>query len=87
MSAVMEHQWLVDGPASDLTKARRAAVLDVVASLTPPGAEAQVMAWRVEAKVAHAALLAQSRSPDPALAVRAERRAAVLMQGCSAIMS
>ena len=55
MSALMEHQWQVDGPASDITKVRRAALLDVLSALTPPGSEAQVMAWRVEAKAAHAA--------------------------------
>jgi hypothetical protein len=89
MSAMMEHQWLVDGPASDITKARRAAVLDVVASLTPPGAEAQVMAWRVEAKAAHAALLSASRhAPAPAPAqTRAAKRAAMLVRECAAHLS
>lgn len=87
MSAMMEHQWLVDGPASDLTKARRAAVLDVVASLTPPGAEAQVMAWRVEAKAAHAALLGQSRHGPAPNQTRAAKRAAMLLQSCEAYLS
>ena len=87
LSALMEHQWIVDGPASDRTRQDRDVMLTLVDAAMRQGAEVQVMAWRVEAKVAHAALLAQSRSPDPALAVRAERRAAVLMQGCSAIMS
>ncbi len=87
MSALMELQWLVDGPASDLTRARRAAVLDVVASLTPPGQEVQVMAWRVEAKAAHAALLSRTRhgpAPDQA---RAARRADVLLRACEALLS
>jgi len=87
MSALMEHQWLVDGPASDLTKARRAAVLDVVASLTPPGQEAQVMAWRVEAKAAHAALLGQSRHGPAPNQTRAAKRAAMLLRPCEAYLS
>ena len=87
MSALMEHQWLVDGPASDVTKARREAVLDVVASLTPPGQEAQVMGWRIEAKAAHAALLAQSRHGDPVATTRATRHATALQDQCTAFLS
>lgn len=87
MSALMEHQWLVDGPASDITKARRSAVLDVVASLTPPGQEAQVMAWRVAAKAAHAALLGQSRHGPAPDQTRAAKRAAMLLQSCEAYLS
>lgn len=87
MSALMEHQWIVDGPASDVTKARRAAVLDLVAALTPPGQEAQVMAWRVEAKAAHAALLGQTRHGDPAATTRADARAGHLLRQCEAFLS
>lgn len=87
MSALMEHQWLVDGPASDITKARRSAVLDVVASLTPPGQEAQVMAWRVEAKAAHATLLGQSRHGTPAAMARAAHQAQALEAACTAYLS
>lgn len=87
LSALMEHQWIVDGPASDRTRQDRDAMLTLVEAAMRESQAVQVMAWRIEAKAAHSALLAQSRSPDPALALRADRQAAVLMQGCSAIMS
>lgn len=87
MSALMEHQWIVDGPASDATKARRADILDLVAALTPPGAEAQVMGWRVEAKAAHAALLARTRHGDAAITTRAARQAMALHDQCMAFLS
>ena len=87
MSALMEHQWIVDGPASDATKARRADILDLVAALTPPGQEAQVMGWRIEAKAAHAALLAQSRHGDPVATARATRHATALQDQCTAFLS
>lgn len=87
MSALMEHQWIVDGPASDATKARRADLLDLVTALTPPGAEAQVMGWRVEAKAAHAALLARSRQGDTATTTRAARQAIALQNQCMAFLS
>lgn len=87
MSALMEHQWIVDGPASEVTRARRAAVLDLVAALTPPGQEAQVMGWRIEAKAAHAALLAHTRHGDPATIARAQRRAGQLQDQCTTYLS
>ncbi len=87
MSALMEHQWLVDGPASEITQARRELVLDVVASLTPPGQEVQVMAWRVEAKAAHAALLGQSRHGPAPDQTRAAKRAETLLRSCEAYLS
>lgn len=87
MSALMEHQWIVDGPASDVTKLHRAAVLDLVAALTPPGDEARVMAWRIEAKAAHAALLGQSRHGDHSGTARAARQASALQDQCMALLS
>ena len=76
LSALMEHQFLVDGPASDITRRHRDALADILAALTPAGAEARVMGWRVEAKAAHAALLRQAafgRDPSRIAALRAER--------------
>lgn len=87
LSALMEHQWLVDGPASDVTKARRAALLDVVEALTPPDAATQVLVWRIEAKAAHATLLGQSRHGDAATKARAARRAQALESACTAYLS
>jgi len=87
LSALMEHQWLVDGPASEATKARRAALLEVVEAMMPPGSESQVMAWRVEAKAAHATLLGQSRHGSAAAMARAARRAERLETACTAYLS
>lgn len=76
LSALMEHQFLVDGPASEATRRLRDGLADILAAVTPAGAEARVMGWRVEAKAAHAALLSQARfGSDPAsrAAIRAQR--------------
>lgn len=76
LSALMEHQFLVDGPASEITRRQRDGLADIVAALTPVGAEPQAMGWRVEAKAAHAALLSQARfgpDPDRRAALRADR--------------
>lgn len=87
MSALMEHQWIVDGPASDITKAKRQSVLELVEALTPPGDEARVMGWRIEAKAAHAALLAATRQGEAAATLRAKRRALALQSECDALLS
>lgn len=87
MSALMEHQWIVDGPASEATRTRRAALLDLVTALTPPGQEVQVMGWRVAAKAAHAALLARSRHGTAASTTSAARQAATLQDQCMAFLS
>ena len=87
MSALMEHQWIVDGPASEATKARRADILDLLTALTPPGQEARVMGWRIEAKAAHAALLARTWQDDAASTARAARQALALHDQCMAFLS
>lgn len=76
LSALMEHQFLVDGPASETTRRHRDALADILLAVTPAGAEARVMGWRVEAKAAQAALLSQARfgaDPGGRAAFRAER--------------
>ena len=76
LSALMEHQFLIDGPAADHTKRQRDALADILAALTPDGAEAQAMGWRLEAKAAQAALLSQAtfgRDPGGRAALRAQR--------------
>jgi hypothetical protein len=65
LSALMEHQWLHDGPASEATRALRDAFVDLTdaadaAAVAEGLAAHQAMAWRVEAKAAAAGLLAQA---------------------------
>lgn len=85
LSALMEHQFLVDGPASDATRRQRDGFADILAALTPAGAEAQVMGWRVETKAAHAALLRQARfGPDPG--GQAALRAGQLVARCTGLL-
>jgi hypothetical protein len=83
LSAVMEHQWLIDGPASETTARQRDAMLALVEALLTPEEAPRAMQWRIEAKVAQAALLNRaSFAKDPV----AEARAEDLMQQCLALM-
>ena len=83
LSALMEHQWLVDGPASEATSRQRDAMLALVEAVLPPEAAPRAMHWRIEAKVAQAALLNRARfAKDPV----AEARAADLVRQCLALV-
>lgn len=73
LSALMEHQWLTDGPASEETARSRAAMLSLVEAILPPEAAPRALNWRIEAKAAQAALLARATfAADPVAARRAD---------------
>lgn len=78
-SALMEHQWLVDGPASEQTARHRAAMLSLVDAVQSNGNAVQAMHWRVSAKVAHAGLLSRAHFAQDAVAAR---QSDALLQGC-----
>lgn len=83
LSALRQHQWLVDGPASEETGRRLAAMADLVEAATAPGRMAQAMALRIETRVAHAALLSRATfAGDRA----AEARAAQLTAACLGLL-
>ena len=79
-SALVEHQWLVDGPASEVSARQRDNLWALAEAVVGPGQAATAMNWRIEAKVAQKALLDRAWfAADRA----AERRSAQLLQGCA----
>ena len=86
LSAVMEHQWLTDPPASEATatdRDRMIALLEAVGDPTDPA----LMSPRLEAKIAHAALLTRARfDPDAAARARAGRAAQAASDRCRALL-
>lgn len=60
LSALMEHQWMFDGPGSEQTARARAQMVDILDAMMPEGRGRDVLAWRVEAKMAHAMLLTRA---------------------------
>ena len=83
LSALVEHQWRTDGPASEVTARQRDAMADLLAAVTPPDAAIPAMALRLEAKAAHAALLAQAHhGRDRAAQAQALR----LIEPCRAML-
>lgn len=87
LSALMEHQWMFDGPASDLTKDRRDAMLSLVEAVALPDDSNRILLWRVEAKHAQAALLQQAAFGGGTAAQTAQRISDGLMQDCTAALS
>lgn len=87
LSALMEHQWLVDGPASERTAREVAAFSDLVQALITPDDGGRILALRIEAKMAQRALLMQADfGRDQRLSAHAARRAADLIGTCRAIV-
>jgi hypothetical protein len=79
LSAAMEHQWLI-GADAGATQAARDAMEGLVQAATPPGDEARVMGWRVEAKLAQKALLARAAFGGFGQDVAATRAEALLVE-------
>lgn len=87
LSAVMEYQWMFDGPASERTKAQRAAVLDLIDAIMPPERGAEVLHWRISAKLAQSALLTRATfNDDPVDAKWAAQRAASQLADCTGFL-
>jgi hypothetical protein len=74
LSAQLAHEWLVQSDRAAETEQHRAHLLDILAAVSTPDAEIQLMAARIDAKAAHAALLRRatfgSDSEDRAWATR-----------------
>lgn len=80
-SALVEHQWLVDGPTSDAAARTRDSLLALVEAVEGPGMAATAMGWRIEAKVARKALLTQAHFARDAVAERRSREALAGLRG------
>lgn len=89
LSALMEHQWMTDGPGSEETALRRAGFASLVEAVLPDsGLEGRaVLALRIEAKMAHAMLLQQaSFGTDPVRRAWAQSRAVQLIAQCDGML-
>lgn len=74
-SAQMEHSWLIGDDPADVTR-HRAAMVDLVEAAMPPGRGSEVLARRIEAKFAQAALLQRASFSTDATEARLARTAA-----------
>ena len=79
-SALVEHQWLVDGPASEQSERVRDALWSLVDAVATPEEALAAMGWRIEAKAGQRALLARAWFDGDAAA---RKRSAQLLQACA----
>ncbi len=87
LSAQMEHQWMFDGDASEITKRQRAQLIDLVSAVMAPDQGREVLNWRISAKAAHHALLTRATfNDDPADAAWAADMAALQTADCTALL-
>jgi hypothetical protein len=87
LSAVMEDQWMFDGPGSERTAEELHAMVSLIEASLAPGEGRQVLAWRIDAKVAHRGLLHQARfSQNTQLAETAAARAEALAAECRSMI-
>ena len=87
LSAVMEHQWMFDGPESERTKAQRAAMIDMLEAVMPAGKGREVLALRIDAKLAQAALLTRATFNDDRRDMqRAQRLALQRTSECTGLL-
>ncbi|WP_050528800.1 hypothetical protein [Pseudaestuariivita atlantica] len=91
-SAEVEHVWLMGGPARDEIMQRRELFAELVQASLPMAEESgitgrQIIAWRVEAKLAHAALLQSATfAGDDAVSDRADRAARGFVTQCDRLI-
>ncbi|MGR3323416.1 MAG: hypothetical protein ACU0DK_15965 [Pseudooceanicola sp.] len=87
LSAMMEHQWITDPPASERTEAVRARMIDLLEAAMRPGTGNDILNLRIEAKMAQAQLLSRARYRDrPGEAARALGRAQSQVAACEALL-
>lgn len=87
LSAELEFHWLMTWPNADLVEERRAAMLDILAAVTTHGTEGDVLSWRINAKMAHAALLTRAFLNEDAEDARwAAVEAAAQRQSCTGML-
>jgi len=87
LSATMEYQWLMSDPTSDRTEAQRSAMLSLVDAIMAPDDGGHVLAWRIEAKQAHAVLLTRATfNPDTTDAAWALEQAEMHLAQCTGLL-
>jgi hypothetical protein len=87
LSAEREHAWLTGHRDADQLDRQRRAFLALLEATPRPGNAQTAMAYRIEAKMAHAALLSQaSFSLDAGRADRARQLAAHHVGTCQSLL-
>ncbi|WP_299165204.1 hypothetical protein [uncultured Tateyamaria sp.] len=83
ISAEMEHAWLMNSDRADDLEGLRLQFVTLLDAITPPEQARQVLHFRIEAKLAHAAMLTTATfGTDPRLVHMAQNQAALRVRDC-----
>ena len=87
LSAQMEHQWLLQDPASTQTERRRSAMINLLEATMNPDNGSTVLSWRIDAKLAQSQLLTRATfNADPEDALWARSRAEAEIAACNGLL-
>ncbi len=87
LSALMEFQWLTDGPASEETQRLRDSMIELIDATMPTGEGHKVLAWRIDAKAAQSKLLTAAHfGPNKDQATWSMERAMQQIGECRALL-
>ncbi len=87
LSALVEFQWLTDGPASEETQRLRDAMIELIDATMPSGEGHKVLAWRIDAKAAQSKLLTAAHfGPNKDQAAWSMERAMQQIGECRALL-
>ncbi len=88
LTAQLEHQWLMQSEASDITQHQRSQIVDILHSIIPEDRGREVLSWRTDARAAQRALLNRAQfSKNPADAAWAATQAEVLLADCTSYLT
>lgn len=87
MSAQIEHHWLLSDQPTEQIEMQRSHLVDILDALTSPDSATRILSNRIDAKMAHAALLTQAAfANDGRRAKWAEKRAEDELALCGTIL-
>ena len=84
LSAVVEYQWMFDGPQSEQTAKQRDTILELLHAVMPEDRGREVLNWRLSAKLAQSTLLNRATfNTDAEDAARALRTSDRMIRACT----
>lgn len=87
LTAVVEYQWMFDGPASERTSKQRDTILQLLGAVMEKDRGREVLNWRVTARMAQSALLTRATfNDDPTDAARAWRTSERMIADCKSFL-
>ena len=87
LSAQLSHDWLMQSDRAGATERHREHLLEILAAVSTPETETQLMSSRIDAKAAHAALLRRATfGSDPDDRAWAARLAERQIHACTALL-